>query len=203
MYIMLHIMKKHRQQPVVSETAGQYISTLDAAKLCGVSTFSIQRWFDEGLLIGARLPGGKRKISADSLKRFMAGHGLLPAEGAKVDALRVLVVDRDARTLDAVKDYLAANGKVLVRTASNGLDAGLAAAEFGPDVVLVSTGIEDIPAVSLIQRIRRSAVTRNARLVALSGKGPVAEALEIRKAGADVCLSRPLDMKELGKALKL
>ena len=44
-----------------------YLSTIAAAKLCGVSVFSVQRWFDEGILAGARLPGGRRRIDAKSL----------------------------------------------------------------------------------------------------------------------------------------
>ena len=198
---MVPIMVKKKQQEALVEKTGQYISTLDAAKLCGVSTFSIQRWFDEGLLIGARLPGGKRKITAESLKRFMQEHGLLPAEGARVDTRRVLIVDRDARTLDSIKDYLGQTGGFLVQTASNGLDAGLAAAEFKPDIVIVNAGIEDIPVVSLFQRLHRSPVTRHARLIAVAGKDTAAEAHDARKAGADAFLTKPLDMKVLGRAL--
>ena len=77
------VVVKKKQAVTTTEKTGQYISTLEAAKLCGVSTFSVQRWFDEGLLVGARLPGGKRKIAAESLRRFMQEHGLLPAEGAE------------------------------------------------------------------------------------------------------------------------
>jgi excisionase family DNA binding protein len=193
---------KKKQTAVVAEKTGQYISTLEAAKLCGVSTFSVQRWFDEGLLVGARLPGGKRKISADSLKRFMQEHGLLPAEGAKVDTRRVLVVDRDARTLDVIKEHLAQTGEFLVQTASNGLDAGLAAAEFKPDVVIVNIGIEDIPATTILQRIHQSPVTRHSRLIAVANKGSSEEEREARKAGADAFLTKPLNVKELHKIAK-
>jgi len=196
------IVVKKKQVAVTSEKTGQYISTLEAAKLCGVSTFSIQRWFDEGLLVGARLPGGKRKIAADSLKRFMQEHGLLPAEGAKVDTRRVLVIDRDARTLDTIKEHLAQTGEFLIQTASNGLDAGLAAAEFKPDVVIINVGIEDVPMTSIIQRVHQSPVTRHARLIAVANKGTSEEARDAEKAGADAFLSKPLNIKELQKAVR-
>ena len=191
-----------KQAVTLAEKTGQYISTIDAAKMCGVSTFSIQRWFDDGILTGAKLPGGKRKISADSLKRFMQEHGLLPAEGAKVDTRRVLVVDKDARTLDTIKEQLAQTGKFLVQTASNGLDAGLAAAEFKPDIIIVNVGIEDMPVTILIQRLKQSAVTRHARLVAIVNKGTVEEKRDIAKAGANACLSKPLNIKDLEKSVR-
>ena len=184
------------------EKMGQYISTIDAAKMCGVSVFSIQRWFDKGRLIGARLPGGKRKIGAESLKRFMKEHGLLPSEAGTGKQRRVLIVDRDARALDTIREYLAQTGEFLIQTASNGLDAGLAAAEFKPDIVILNVGIEDIPATSLIQRLHRSPVARDARLIAIANKGTSAESHDAKKAGADAFLTRPLDMKGLGKAIK-
>ena len=191
-----------KQAVTISEKTGQYISTIDAAKLCGVSTFSIQRWFDDGILTGAKLPGGKRKISADSLKRFMQEHGLLPAEGANVDTRRVLIVDKDARTLDTIKEYLAGTGKFLIQTASNGLDAGLAAAKFKPDVVILNVGIEDVPAASLIQRVHQSPVTRHARLVAIANRGTTEDARDAAKSGANAFLTKPLDQKALSRAAK-
>ena len=194
----MHRVKK-KQAVTVPVKTGQYISTIDAAKMCGVSTFSVQRWFDEGLLIGAKLPGGKRKIMADSLKRFMHEHGLLPAEGTMAGNLRVLIVDRDAKTLYAIKEYLSQSGVLQVQTASNGLDAGLTAAEFKPDVVILNIGIKDMPVHSFIQRFRQSPVTHHARLVAIANKGYAEEAI---KAGASVFLTKPLDLTALVKAVK-
>jgi len=182
----------------------QYISTLEAARMCGVSTFSIQRWFDEGLLVGARLPGGKRKIEADSLKRFMQEHGLLPSPSSvKVDRMRVLVVEDDAKLLEVIKEYLAQSGDFLIQTATNGLDAGLALAEFKPDAIVLDVMLEDIPARSLVQRIRQSPVGRAARIVAISGKAHADDIRDIKTAGANAFLQKPFEMRDLMKALKL
>ncbi len=60
----------------------KYLSTLEAARLLEVSTFSIQRWFDLGLFTGPHLPGGKRRITLDSFLAFAKKHGyeLNPSE---------------------------------------------------------------------------------------------------------------------------
>lgn len=197
----MHMMKKKQTVTDPGKT-GRYISTIDAAKIFGVSTGAVQHWFDKGLLIGPRLPGGGRKITADSLKRFMQEHKLLPTEGTKTGSRRVLIVDRDARTLDVIKEYLTQSGVLLIRTASNGLDAGLAAAEFKPDVVILNVGIDDMPAASFINRIRQSPVTRHARLLVIANKGSAEEAKEAVKAGASAFLTKPLDLKALVEAVK-
>lgn len=182
---------------------GQYVSTLEAARICGVSTFSIQRWFDEGLLIGARLPGGKRKIQIESLKRFMQEHGLLPNETAKGDRMRVLLIEDDANLLEVMKEYLAQSGEFLVQTATNGLDAGLALAEFKPDAIVMDVMLEDIPGPALVSRIRQSPVGRSIRIVAISGKTSAEDVREIKAAGANTFLPKPFEMRELVKSLKL
>jgi excisionase family DNA binding protein len=181
----------------------QYISTLEAARLCGVSTFSVQRWFDEGLLKGARLPGGKRKIEAESLKRFMQEHGLLPsAASTRGIRMRILIIEDDARLLDVMKESLTQGGECLVQTASNGLDAGMALAEFKPDAVVVNVSIEDIPGAALVQRIRQSPLGRSVRIIAVTGKTSPDDIKEMRSAGANAVLAKPFGMQELAKALK-
>jgi CheY-like chemotaxis protein len=194
------------QQPEATTAAGkigQYVSTLEAARICGVSTFSIQRWFDEGLLIGARLPGGKRKIQVESLKRFMQEHGLLPNESAKGDRTRVLLVEDDAKLLEVMKEYLTQSGEFLIQTATNGLDAGLALSEFKPDAIVMDVMLEDIPGPALVSRIRQSPVGRSTRIIAISGKTSAEDVREIKAAGANVFLPKPFEMRELVKSLKL
>lgn len=196
-------MKKAAAGSAVKDRTAQYVSTLEAARICGVSTFSIQRWFDEGLLVGARLPGGKRRIEAESLRRFMAEHGLLPSEKSLADRLRVLLVDDDAKLLDAMKNILAEGSGVLVQTASTGLDAGLALSEFKPDAIVVDVMLEDVPGPALVRRIRQSPVGRSIRIVAISGKAGAEDVREIKAAGANVFLAKPFEMRELVKALQL
>ncbi len=195
-------MRKVAPTPV-KERIAQYVSTLEAAKICGVSTFSIQRWFDEGLLVGARLPGGKRRIEADSLRRFMAEHGLLPSASSTGDRARILLVEDDAKLLDVMRDALSEGNRLLVQTASTGLDAGLALAEFKPDVIVLDVMLEDVPGPALVRRIRQSPVGRSVRIVAISGKAGPEDIREMKAAGANAFLPKPFEMRELLKALQI
>jgi len=60
----------------------KYLSSLEAARLLEVSSFSIQRWFDQGLFKGPTLPGGKRRITVESFLAFAKKHNfeIDPAE---------------------------------------------------------------------------------------------------------------------------
>jgi len=48
------------------------LTTGEAARICNVSTRTVQQWFDKGLLKGYTLPGsGDRRIPKTELKSFM------------------------------------------------------------------------------------------------------------------------------------
>jgi len=46
--------------------------TGDIAKICSVATRTVQKWFDEGILKGYKLPDSKdRRVRIEDLKEFM------------------------------------------------------------------------------------------------------------------------------------
>lgn len=180
-----------------------YISTLQAARMCGVSVFSIQRWFDEGLLIGATLPGGRRRIASASLEAFMKKHIITATGASEADATRILLVDDDARLLSVMRESLEGHGGCLVRAAASGLEAGLALSEFRPEVIVLDVLLEDVPGQILVKRIRESQAGRTVRIVAISGKASEADERGIQQAGANAFLRKPFTMADLVKAIGL
>ena len=58
--------------------------TGEVADLCGVSPRLVVKWFDEGLLVGFRLPGSRdRRILPASLVEFMESNGMPVPERVK------------------------------------------------------------------------------------------------------------------------
>lgn len=197
--------KSKPAKPAVRATAtagpsSGYLSTIAAAKLCGVSVFSVQRWFDEGILAGARLPGGRRRIDAKSLDAFIKKHVLLPGGNPNTAQRRVLIVEDDARLLEVLRDGLAAQG-YLVRTATGGLAAGLAMHEFHPDCVVLDVMLKDLPGPSVVRQLRQSQAGRATRIVAISGKAAPEDVHEVITAGANTFLKKPFTIPELIKAI--
>lgn len=194
--------QKHGGTATLSAPTGTgSVSTMKAARMCGVSVFSIQRWFDQGILTGSTLPGGRRRISSTSLETFMKKH-IVPGSGSDIaGSIRVLLVDDDAKLLGVMKETLEAAGKMEVRAASSGLEAGLAVQEFRPDVMILDVLLEDVPGPLIVKRIRESQAGRQMRIVAISGKASDAEQREIMAAGANGFLRKPFRMAELVKAV--
>jgi CheY-like chemotaxis protein len=179
-----------------------YLSTLEAARICDVSVFSIQRWFDEGLLTGATLPGGRRRIGKASLDAFIRKHAITPAPAGPT-ARRILLVDDDTGTLATMRAALAAVGGCEVREATSGLEAGLALAAFRPQGVVVNLGLEGVGGAILVKRIRESQAGHPVRIVVLAGAAEAADDAALKLSGAHAVVRKPVNGKELVKALRL
>lgn len=195
-------MKIKTRTATKNESTNQYLTTRQAAKVCGVSIFSIQRWFDAGLLTGSTLPGGWRRISLESLNQFTKKHNIGPSTSDQSTVHRVLVVEDDGKLLSIIRDSLTQTGKYLVQTAVSGLEAGIALSQFQPQTLVLDIMLEDIPGVQLVRRIRESQHGRSMRIVAISGKSGDKDVDEILAAGANAYLKKPFQMEDLLKAIE-
>jgi two-component system KDP operon response regulator KdpE len=106
---------------------------------------------------------------------------------------RVLIVDDDTQLLRALRINLTARGYTVL-TAADGRTALRAAADLGPDVVVLDLGLPDLDGIDVIRRIRAESPVP---ILVLSSredeKGKVA-ALDL---GADDYVTKPFGVEEL------
>ena len=58
-------------------TSKNVYTTGDVARICGVASRTVSKWFDSGRLRGYRVPGGRnRRIPRESLIRFLRDNGM-------------------------------------------------------------------------------------------------------------------------------
>src|SRR5438132_10028859 len=100
-------------------------TTGEAAKICKVSQQTIIRCFDNGTLKGFRVPGSRfRRIPRDQLFSFMKDNGI-PTDALESGKRKVLIVDDDQELVDLLVDAFDRDTRFEIRTANNGLDAGI------------------------------------------------------------------------------
>ena len=117
----------------------RFYTTFEAAHVLGVSLPTVVNWIKARRLKAHRTPGGHRRIAREELAAFMSRHGMpMPADLADaVDARRkALVVGEAGTTIDHVVRQLQEAG-IVAQPACPGFAAGLAAARFTPDVVVL------------------------------------------------------------------
>jgi excisionase family DNA binding protein len=186
-----------------STWAGKEIfSTGEAARACGISQQTIIRCFDDGRIEGFRVPGSRfRRIPRGELLLFMRRNDI-PTNALESTTKRVLLVDDDPAVMEAVTDLLGAQPGIIVRSASNGYDAGLLTEQFRPHLIVLDPRLPDIDGRLVCRRVKTSPALRGARVVIISR---TASSVEIRKLaghGADAFVQKPFDLATLFEVVR-
>jgi len=123
----------------------RFYTTYEAGHLLGVSLPTVVNWIKARRLKAHRTPGGHRRIAREELAAFMTRHGMpVPAElaGAADPGRRALVLgDGGPMREGAAREV--ARGGFSVEQAALGFAAGVAAARFQPDVVVLLAAAAD------------------------------------------------------------
>src|SRR5918997_1852569 len=115
----------------MSGPSGDILTTFQAARLCGVSHKSIERWIDAGLLPGFRTPGGHRRVHRADLLGFVQSRRTVESTGRQANSTRgevprVLVVDDEGPIRAVFAEYYrsAHPDSYYIELAASGYEAG-------------------------------------------------------------------------------
>jgi excisionase family DNA binding protein len=172
-------------------------TTGEAARICKVSQQTIIRCFDSGQLKGFRVPGSRfRRIPRESLYRFMKENGI-PTDALESGRRRILVVDDDPAVVELITEVLASDTRFETRSVNNGFGAGMLIREYHPDLVVLDVMLPDINGKAVCELVRSDPTTQEIKIICISGMIEDDKIEELRKAGADDFLHKPLDIDEL------
>src|SRR5688572_18399028 len=107
----------------------------------------------------------------------------------------ILVVDDNRQIRQTLPFVLEAEGYA-VKVAANGEQAFQLACQGGVQLVLTDVSMPDVDGVELIRLMRQDPFLRTVPIVAMTAYGHE-RTVEARDAGANVCLTKPLDHREL------
>jgi excisionase family DNA binding protein len=180
------------------------LTTSQVAALFSVASHTIRRWVQDGLLEPARTVGGHLRFEIKNVSNLLAARGfsideraIIPAETPAPEIqLRVLIVDDEKSVIDEVLDCLR-NQNIVCETARDGFEAGLQISRFKPHIVFLDLLLPGVDGFRICQEIRKNEETRDLTVITMTGFGTdnfVAQALN---AGADECLTKPLDSERV------
>ena len=176
-------------------------TTGEAAKICKVSQQTIIRCFDSGQLRGFRVPGSRfRRIPREALYRFMKENSI-PTDALESGRRRVLIVDDDQAVVDLISEVLASDNRFEYKVVNNGFGAGMLANEYHPDLIILDVMLPDINGQVVCELIRKDAAMADIKIICISGMVEEDKIAELKAAGADDFLHKPLDIDELMKRI--
>lgn len=156
---------------------GDILTTFQAAKLCGVSHKSIERWIDSGLLRGFRTPGGHRRLNRSDLLEFVAhrrtdGNGAAPME--RIGPVRVLIVGDEPVADPAITSQFDATDRFAIESASSCFEAGILVERYRPQVLVIDLEMDSLDGAAIWHHIRNDATHSGVLVIAVTGSAEVA-----------------------------
>lgn len=171
-----------------------YLTPNEVAQWMMVSPITVRGWAQKGMLQAEVTPGGHRRFRREEVERFARQWNPVGNRGP----LRVLIVDDDRSVVGFLKELLeGAADPVTVEVAYGGFEAGRKVHAFTPDIVLLDYMMPGIKGSEVCQQIKQTPGLSHVRVIAMSGfLSPEYEA-ELMAAGAECCLTKPIDTSRL------
>jgi DNA-binding response OmpR family regulator len=121
----------------------------------------------------------------------------IPTDALESGRRGILVVDDDQAVVDLITDVLNADGRFETKAVNNGFGAGMLAKEYHPDLIILDVMLPDINGKAVCELIRSDATMQDIKIICISGMVEEDKIQELKDAGADDFLHKPLDIDEL------
>lgn len=174
------------------------LSTIEVARLMGVSRYSVNNWIKSRKLISYSTPGGHYRILKNDLQSFIEEFNFPPVESLESCLEKILIVDDDEHVLLTLKRIINLDFKnTFVQTANNGFDAGELIHTFKPDLVILDIGMEKIDGFQICEKIKANHLTGHIKIIIITGL--LGEDLESKAyaLGADSFITKPVRREKL------
>lgn len=174
----------------------EYMTPTEVGRMLKVSPVTVRYWASSGLLDAVTTPGGHRRFMRDEVIRFAKERGVDMGD-LSFDSLRILIVDDDPQVTEVLKELLTTHTSCVVETANDGFEAGRLVPIFHPNLVLLDVMMPGLNGAEVCRRLKRDPLYRHIRIVAMTGYSTEDVCEAMVKAGAETCLSKPLNRKRL------
>ena len=178
----------------------RYLTPSEVAEFLMVSPVTVRAWAHKGLLESRMTPGGHRRFLREDIEQFAREQQANGRSRTKRRPARVLIIDEHEAQARLLSDLLARHG-VRSETARNGFEAGLKFHRFRPDLVLLDLLMPGLDGFATCAQIKTTAETCMVRVIAMTGFDTPERTQRILAAGAECCLSKPLDQARLFEVL--
>jgi excisionase family DNA binding protein len=172
-------------------------TTGEVADICKVSQQTVIRCFDAGRLKGFRVPGSRfRRITREGLIQFMKENNI-PLTQLDSGKKRVLVVDDEPAIVEMLVELLERDGRFEVKTANTGFDAGVKAAEFQPDIIILDYMLPDVNGNVVCKTVRSNPKLEHVKIIIVSGVVNREEIESLLAEGANEFIKKPFEIDQL------
>jgi len=181
---------------------GLRLSIDQVAAYCGVRRKTVANWIRAGKLPTVAARGAAPCVRQDDFVTFLEERGKpIPVDFIEDNKYRVLVVDDDPEVVRTLGEMLGTFRRFLVKTALDGLEAGLRLATFRPHLVILDIMMPRLDGYSVCSHIKADPGTTGMLVLAITGDGSEQTVEKILACGADGYLVKPVRLSQLQREI--
>lgn len=175
-----------------------HLTPNEVAEMLMVNPVTVRQWAARGLLRSLTTPGGHRRFLLSDVEEFARSRGSTPVARSSGRPDRVLIVDDDVSLGLYIAELIKTRDpRVAIEIARNGFEAGLKVESFRPHALLLDLMMPGMDGFEVCRRMRARPTLNHVRIVAMTGFPSDENVERIMGAGADACLSKPLEPDRL------
>lgn len=179
----------------------RFLTTHQIAALIGVSERTVANWIDRGHLDAFRTPGGHRRVSPPSLRRFLTARNIPVPEDLN-DEVRILIVEDDPMVAETLKGLLVAgDAGYEVAAIGDGVTALIHIGDRKPQVVILDILMPGMDGLEVCRKIRENPEVRDVQVIFVTGRTDIDPVAVRRTTGARDVLFKPIRGAELREAV--
>jgi excisionase family DNA binding protein len=176
------------------------LTTGQVARHCHVSIPGLKHWIRDGRLAAFKTPGGHCRIELAELQRFLRQYGM-PLYPTSAPDIRILIVDDEPYIVDLFVDLLTGDPRGFkLDTATDGYDALIKVGMFQPSILILDVFMPHLDGIAVCRRLKANPDTQAIKILGITGYPHLIPAL--MEAGADACLSKPLQFRHVRQELE-
>lgn len=174
----------------------KFYTTGELARICHVDPTTIFRAVINKSIGAVTTPGGHFRIPCEEVEKFLKKSNI-PWPDKSTATFRVLIVEDNPVELRAYQRALSREKNLTVKTTSSAYEAGLLTQSFQPDLILMDIYLDDGDGRDVARLVHSYPGLEKTHLVAITGNRDSKLAREIRDAGFDALLLKPIEPHNL------
>ena len=180
-----------------TQNSPKLLTPKEVAAQLGVSPVTVRYWAQEKKISFTTTLGGHRRFTQNAIDQFVNQYTTTQASNA-----RILIVDDDQQHAKFLAEFIQKmNLDIDTYIAHDGFEAGQLVYEAKPDLIFLDLMMKEMDGFSVCERIKNKKATENIRVVAMTEFPTLNNINRILKAGAEQCLSKPVDNAVLSEVL--
>jgi excisionase family DNA binding protein len=171
-----------------------FLSTTQVAKRCGVSSKTVGRWVDGGVLPAVVTSGGHRRISLADVERFIESHRSVRAKSDASVTTEVVIFSEDPSAIETIKvASKPLDTRFMVVTPSDAFECGVILGENTPHIIVLDAELTHLNPLDLCISFKYHPRTEKCHLLILVPEIALHQMSQLQHARADSVLPKPLD----------